>query len=78
MCDQQVPQIKLPRTGIDQVFIGERPRFIEAHREFERIANVNVSENCQSSSSGCQQKQYKLYGQDGLLTANRKAATILN
>lgn len=35
--------IKLPRTGIEQVFCGDRPRFIEAHREFERIAPVNVS-----------------------------------
>ena len=35
--------VKLPRTGIDQVFSGDRPRFIESHREFERIASVNVS-----------------------------------
>lgn len=34
-------QVKLPRTGIEQVFSGDRPRFIEAHREFERIASVN-------------------------------------
>jgi len=36
-------QVKLPRTGIEQVFSCERPRFIDAHREFERIASVNVS-----------------------------------
>lgn len=35
------PHVKLPRTGIDQVFTSDRPRFIEAHREFERIATVN-------------------------------------
>lgn len=39
-----VPPVKLPRTGIEQVFCGDRPRFIEAHREFERIASVNVSQ----------------------------------
>lgn len=33
--------MKLPRTGIEQVFCAERPRFIETHREFERIASVN-------------------------------------
>ena len=55
-----MPQIKLPRTGIEQVFIGERPRFIEAHREFERVANVNVSENYQAISLGWQQKQYEV------------------
>ena len=37
------PPVKLPRTGIEQVFTAERPRFIETHREFERIASVNVS-----------------------------------
>jgi hypothetical protein len=37
------PQVKLPRTGIDQIYTAERPRFIETHREFERIAAVNVS-----------------------------------
>ena len=42
-CDPHLPQIKLPRTGIDQVFSGERPKLIETTREFERIANVNVS-----------------------------------
>ena len=42
--------VKLPRTGIDQVFSGERPRFIEAHREFERIASVNVSNHLNSKS----------------------------
>lgn len=36
-----IPSVKLPRTGIEQVFCGDRPRFIEAHREFERIASVN-------------------------------------
>ena len=40
---QMVPPVKLPRTGIEQVFCGDRPRFIETHREFERIASVNVS-----------------------------------
>ena len=39
------PPIKLPRTGIEQVYTAERPRFIETHREFERIAAVNVSLN---------------------------------
>lgn len=39
-----IPSVKLPRTGIEQVFCGDRPRFIEAHREFERIASVNVSQ----------------------------------
>jgi hypothetical protein len=37
-------QLKLPRTGIEQPFMKEIPHFIEAHREFERIAVVNVSE----------------------------------
>ena len=37
------PQVKLPRTGIEQAFTADRPRFIDAHREFERVANVNVS-----------------------------------
>lgn len=37
-------QIKLPRTGIEQPFMKEIPRFIDTHREFERIAVVNVSE----------------------------------
>ena len=41
--EANVPPVKLPRTGIEQVFTGERPRFIETHREFERIAAVNVS-----------------------------------
>jgi hypothetical protein len=36
--------IKLPRTGIEQPFMKEIPRFIDTHREFERIAVVNVSE----------------------------------
>ena len=39
----QVAAVKLPRTGIEQVFCSERPKFIEAHREFERVATVNVS-----------------------------------
>jgi hypothetical protein len=38
------PPVKLPRTGIDQVFSADRPRFIETHREFERVASVNVSQ----------------------------------
>ena len=37
------PPVKLPRTGIEQVYTADRPRFIETHREFERIASVNVS-----------------------------------
>ena len=41
--EQSIPLIKPPRTGIEQVFLSERPRFIEATREFERLANVNVS-----------------------------------
>lgn len=39
--EQSIPLIKPPRTGIEQVFISDRPRFIEATREFERLANVN-------------------------------------
>ena len=39
-----IPPVKLPRTGIEQVYTAERPRFIEAHREFERVASVNVSQ----------------------------------
>ena len=41
--DQNIPQVKLPRTGIEQVFCSDRPRMIDATREFERLANVNVS-----------------------------------
>ena len=40
---QLAPSVKLPRTGIDQIFSGDRPRFIDTHREFERVASVNVS-----------------------------------
>ena len=40
-----VPPVKLARTGIEQVFCSERPRFIDNHREFERVATVNVSKN---------------------------------
>ena len=40
-----VPPIKLARTGIEQVFCSDRPRFIDNHREFERVATVNVSKN---------------------------------
>ena len=50
--EQSIPLIKPPRTGIEQVFLSDRPRFIEATREFERLANVNVS-LFHSSSSGC-------------------------
>jgi len=35
--------VKLARTGTEQIYMRDRPRFIETHREFERIANVNVS-----------------------------------
>lgn len=38
-----LPNVKLPRTGIEQIFCADRPRFIETHREFERVANPNVS-----------------------------------
>ena len=40
-----VPPVKLARTGIEQVFCSDRPRFIDNHREFERVATVNVSVN---------------------------------
>lgn len=36
-----ISPVKLPRTGIEQVFLADRPRFIENHREYERIAPVN-------------------------------------
>jgi len=35
------PKIKLARTGIEQPYLRDRPRFVETHREFERIATVN-------------------------------------
>jgi hypothetical protein len=35
--------VKLPRTGIEQPYMRDIPRFIDTHREFERIAVVNVS-----------------------------------
>lgn len=35
--------LKLPRTGIEQPFMKDIPHFIDTHREFERIAIVNVS-----------------------------------
>ena len=43
MNDQRQLQVKLARTGIEQPYMRDRPRFIETHREFERVANVNVS-----------------------------------
>lgn len=43
MNDHRQQQVKLPRTGTEQPYLRDRPRFIETHREFERIANVNVS-----------------------------------
>ena len=49
--EQSIPHIKPPRTGIEQVFISDRPRFIEATREFERLGNVNVSFSQPYSSS---------------------------
>jgi hypothetical protein len=38
----------IPRTGIEQPFMLHAPRFSESHKEFERIATVNVSarHNC--------------------------------
>lgn len=33
----------VPRTGIDQPFMIQAPKFIETHKEFERVAVVNVS-----------------------------------
>jgi len=33
----------VPRTGIDQPFMIQAPKFIETTKEFERNANVNVS-----------------------------------
>ena len=38
--------MKLARTGIEQPYMRDRPRFIEVHRDFERVANVNVSKLC--------------------------------
>jgi len=35
------PVIKLPRTGIDQPFLKDRPRFKETCREFEPIHQFN-------------------------------------
>ena len=35
--------VKLPRTGIDQPFIKERPRFREVCREFEPIHQFNTT-----------------------------------
>ena len=49
---QNHSNIKLARTGIEQVFCTERPRFIELHREFERIATVNVSVSISQAHSG--------------------------
>ena len=46
--------VKLPRTGIEQVFCTERPKFIEAHREFERVATVNVSFHCFFHTQGAE------------------------
>ena len=37
------PPPKLPKTGIEQPMMKDRPRFIEMHREFERVAPLNVS-----------------------------------
>lgn len=33
----------IPRTGIDQPYMLHAPKFIDNHKEFERIATVNVS-----------------------------------
>ena len=35
--------VKLPRTGIDQPFLKERPRFREVCREFEPIHQFNTT-----------------------------------
>jgi len=32
----------LPRTGIEQPFMKDRPRFKEDHKEFEPIQEMNV------------------------------------
>lgn len=37
--------MKLARTGLEQPYMRDRPKFIEVHREFERVANVNVSKH---------------------------------
>ena len=35
--------IFLPRTGIEQPFMKDRPRFKETHKDFEPICNTNNS-----------------------------------
>ncbi len=37
------PGFFLPRTGIEQPFMRDRPRFKETHKEFESINTLNVS-----------------------------------
>jgi hypothetical protein len=36
------PGIFLPRTGIEQPFMKDRPRFKETHKEFEPTHTMNV------------------------------------
>ena len=40
----------VPRTGIDQPFMIQAPKFIETTKEFERNATVNVSLKCHHPS----------------------------
>lgn len=40
---KQAVNVFLPRTGIEQVFARDRPRFNENHKEFEPIHQMNVS-----------------------------------
>ena len=35
----------LPRTGIEQPYMIQPPKFIENHKEFEPIAHMNVSQS---------------------------------
>jgi len=37
-----VTNVFLPRTGIEQPFMRDRPRFKETHKEFEPTNHVNV------------------------------------
>jgi hypothetical protein len=38
-----VNHVNLPRTGIEQPFMRDRPKFKETHKEFEATYQVNVS-----------------------------------
>jgi hypothetical protein len=45
--NQLAPGIFLPRTGIEQPFMRDRPRFKETHKEFEPTHTMNVRKiNC--------------------------------